>query len=64
MLPNPGLVDQFSATPQCQLNWTGPIANGSKFDSDMILQCVRGMELQLTVGREPGLGCLRRGGLR
>ena len=26
---NPGLVNQFSATPRGQLNWTGPIANGS-----------------------------------
>ena len=26
---NPGLVNQFSATPQGQLNWTGPIANSS-----------------------------------
>ena len=28
--PNPGLVNQFSATPRGQLNWTGPIANGSE----------------------------------
>ena len=27
--PNPGLVNQFSATPRGQLNWTGPIANSS-----------------------------------
>ena len=27
--PNPGLVNQFSATPRGQLNWTGPIANVS-----------------------------------
>ena len=26
---NPSLVNQFSATPRGQLNWTGPIANGS-----------------------------------
>ena len=26
---NPGLVNQFSATLRGQLNWTGPIANGS-----------------------------------
>ena len=26
---NPGLVNQFSATPRGQLNWTGPIAHGS-----------------------------------
>ena len=26
---NPGLVNEFSATPRGQLNWTGPIANGS-----------------------------------
>ena len=26
---NPGLVNQFSATPRGQLNWTGPIADGS-----------------------------------
>ena len=26
---NPGLVNKFSATPRGQLNWTGPIANGS-----------------------------------
>ena len=24
---NPGLINQFSATPRGQLNWTGPIAN-------------------------------------
>ena len=29
MLPNPGLVNQFSATLRSQLNWTGPNANGS-----------------------------------
>ena len=29
MLQNPGLVNQFSATPRGHLNWTGPIANGS-----------------------------------
>ena len=28
---NPSLVNQFSATPQGQLNWTGPIASGSDF---------------------------------
>ena len=27
---NPGLVNQFSANPRGQLNWTGPIANGSE----------------------------------
>ena len=32
MLQNPGLVNQFSATPRGQLNWTGPIAS----DSDSI----------------------------
>ena len=26
---NPGLVNEFSATPRGQLNWTGPIANSS-----------------------------------
>ena len=26
---NPGLVNEFSATLQGQLNWTGPIANSS-----------------------------------
>ena len=26
---NPGLVNEFSAPPRGQLNWTGPIANGS-----------------------------------
>ena len=28
---NPGLVNEFSATPRGQLNWTGPIANSSDF---------------------------------
>ena len=28
---NPGLVNEFSATPRGQLNWTGPIANSSYF---------------------------------
>ena len=28
--PNPGLVSDFSATPQGQLHWTGPIANSSE----------------------------------
>ena len=28
---NPGLVNEFSATPRGRLNWTGPIANGSDF---------------------------------
>ena len=27
---NPGLVNEFSATPRGHLNWTGPIANSSK----------------------------------
>ena len=27
---NPGLVNEFSATPRGRLNWTGPIANGSE----------------------------------
>ena len=27
---NPGLVNQFSASPRGQLNWTGPTANGSE----------------------------------
>ena len=27
---NPGVVNQFSATPRGQLNWTGPVANSSK----------------------------------
>ena len=27
---NPGLVNQFSAIARGQLNWTGPIANGSE----------------------------------
>ena len=30
---NPGLVNQLSATPRGQLNWTGPIANGSGSNS-------------------------------
>ena len=30
--PNPGLVNQFSATPRGRLNWTGPIANGSEIE--------------------------------
>ena len=28
---NPGLVNEFSATPRGRLNWTGPIANSSEF---------------------------------
>ena len=28
---NPGLVNEFPATPRGQLNWTGPIANSSDF---------------------------------
>ena len=32
---NPGLVNEFSATPRGQLNWTGPIANSS--DSRLFL---------------------------
>ena len=28
--PNPSLVNEFSATPRGQLNWTGPIANSSE----------------------------------
>ena len=27
----PGLVNEFSATPRGQLNWTGPIANSSDY---------------------------------
>ena len=30
MFPNPGLVNEFSATPRGRLNWTGPIANSSE----------------------------------
>ena len=29
--------NEFSATPQGQLNWTGPIANESEMDSDGML---------------------------
>ena len=28
--PNPGLANEYSATPRGQLNWTGPIANSSE----------------------------------
>ena len=39
---NPGLVNQFSATPRGQLNWTGPIANGSDnaaYTPDVVMPC-------------------------
>ena len=32
----PGLVNQFSATPRGQLNWTGPVANGSEPPTTLI----------------------------
>ena len=37
MLPKSSLVNQFSATPRGQLNWTGPIANGSDTVCSLIL---------------------------
>ena len=36
---DPGLVNEFSATPRGHLNWTGPIANGSEMG---LLQETRG----------------------
>ena len=30
MFSKSGLANEFSATPRGQLNWTGPIANGSE----------------------------------
>ena len=42
---NSGLVYEYSATPQAQLNWTGPIANGSDLETFLTsLEILRGRE--------------------
>ena len=58
MFPSPRLVNQFSATLQGQLNWTGPIANGSDIRSSWVLT-LQLLSNRFKSSRRPDFGLIR-----